>query len=300
MDKKEKKSIASLKSQEKHRKKGIAHQIQSKIRNVVSGVFGVVGIIALILVYTIITKDNNTTLSLESVSASYELSAYFEPFERMTEQQSINPDVQLFMRTLSLSKNTAKHSGYPDILKGLENIRALDEVNIMSAWIADLDGSVLITSEGYISEESWDITSRPWFECIEQNRIVLTVPYEDTSTGENVITVACPVFDSNGKALGVAGIDIGVHSIRESMKHYIFGDNGFAVLIASDGTIIYHPDAQIVDQKLADTGISQIVVDMFEKEEEGLVNFKVLGESRRGYMIPVGSTGYVVLSSISQ
>ncbi|MBR5579524.1 MAG: HAMP domain-containing protein [Lachnospiraceae bacterium] len=281
------------------RKDGIANQILTKIRRVVLVIFEIIAVISIFLVYEIVIDANDTELSLESKSASYELETYFEPFKRMVEQEASNPDVQLFMQTLSRRENTEKHSGYPDILEGLQNVQELDPENILGAWIADDDASMVAISDGFISEEGWDITSRPWYQCVALNKTILTDPYKDVSTGKLVITIAAPVFDSMGKVLGVSGIDITVETIQRAMNHYVLGKYGYAVLVAEDGVIIYHPKEELIGSNIVDGNFSKAAVDVVMGQVEGSVTYKDDNVGRKGYLMPVGDTGYMILSSIS-
>ncbi len=281
------------------RKDGISNQIQSKIRRVVLTIFQIIAILSILLVFFIVTDANNTELSLESQSASYELESYFAPFKRMVEQQAINPEIQLFLQTVSLQKNVAKHSGYPDILVGLKNAQTLDPKNILSVWIADCDASMVAKADGFISEEGWDITARPWYESIALNKTMLTNPYQDVSTDNMIITVAAPVFSSTGEALGVSGINLTVEAVQNTISDYVFGDNGYAVLISADGTIIYHPKAELIASNIKDGSFSKEIINAVEIKTESLVSYQDGGEHRRGYLAAVGDTGYMVLSSIS-
>lgn len=289
-----------LKKKAMSRKDGIGNQILTKIRRVVLIIFEIIAILSIAFVFRIITKTNNTELALTSTVAAYEMENYFSPFERMVEQQAIDPEIRFYMRTLFKSANTKKHSGYHGILTGLQNTQAIDPENILGAWIADDDASMVAISDGFISEEGWDITSRPWYECIALNKTLFTTPYEDVSTGKLVITVATPVFDNrDGKVLGVSGIDITVDTIQKTMQSHVLGENGYVVLLAEDGTIIYHPMEEVIGTNIADGAFSQSVVDSVKEQKEGSVTYKDNNEGRKGYLVRVGDTGYMALSSLS-
>lgn len=282
------------------RKSGIRHQLQFGICRVVMFVFVAIGLIACGMVLRIVSEGKNRELILESKSASHEITEYFAPFKRMTEQQATYPNVQLYMRTLTFNKATSIHSGYPDILAGLKNIQSLDSNNILSVWVADIDASVVAKADGFISEEGWDITERPWFKCVELGKTVLTVPYEDVSTDNTIITVASPVYNNSGDPIGVSGINVTVDKIKAAMSRYVFGKDGHAIVFAEDGTIIYHPTESLVNIKAEEAGFSEEIVKAITDRKAGLFNFIEEGNARRGYLAEVGDTGYLVLSSISR
>ena len=280
-------------------KKGISNQIQMRIGKSVILVLVIIAVLATVMVNNIVTDANDTELKLESQVASHQLAEMLAPFETMTTQLSVNEELQLLMMTLSLSKNTTKHSGYPDALANIQHIQSLDDENIRVVWFADTDASMAAQSDGYITDESWDITTRPWFSCIEKGKTVFTVPYVDSATGDTVLTIASPVFDATGKGLGVAGMDISMDAIMNTIAGYKIGNNGYVMLLAEDGTFIYHPNAEIIGTNINDMNISSNVISAVADKTEGLIKYKTNGQSQYGYLAPVGETGYVVISCIS-
>lgn len=280
-------------------KKGISHQIQMRIGKSVAFVLIFIAVLATVMVNKIVSEANDTELKLESQVASHQIAEMLAPFETMTTQLSVNTELQLLMKTLSLSKNTAKHSGYPDALANIQHIQSLDNENIRVVWFADTDASMAAQSDGYITDESWDITTRPWFSCIEKGATVFTVPYVDSATGDTVLTIASPVFDTTGKGIGVAGMDISMEAIMNTLAQYKIGDNGYIMLIAEDGTFIYHPDADVVGTNISDMNISANLVNAVANKTEGLMKYRTDGQAKVGYLANVGETGYIVISCIT-
>lgn len=294
---KNKVSIADLKGPEN--KKGISSQIQSRIGKSVVVVLLVIAVIATIMVNNIVKDANDTELKLESQVASHQIAEFFAPHETMTNQLAVNPELQLLMKTLSLSKNTAKHSGYPDALINIQQIQSLDTENIRAVWFADVDASMAAMSDGYITDESWDITTRPWFVCIERGTTVYTVPYVDSATGDTVLTIASPVYDTSGKGLGVAGMDISLEAIMATLSGYKIGNNGYVMLLGEDGTFVYHADESVIGTNINDMKISDNLKEAIANKTEGLMKYRTNGQTKYGYLAPVGDTGYSVLSCIT-
>ena len=280
-------------------KNGISNQIQSKIGKSVILVLIVVALIATIMVNNIVTESNDKELKLESQVAAYQLAEFFAPYETMTDQLAVNAELQLLLSTLSNSKNTAKHSGYPDALVNIQNMQALDPENINAVWFADIDANVIATSLGYISDETWEITTRPWYHCVEENRTIYSVPFFETTTGKNIITISSPVAGFSGSASGVAGMDIAVDTIMENLSAYKIGDNGYVMLVAEDGTFIYHPDEEVIGTNINDMNVSDNLKEAIANKTEGLMNYRTDGQGKAGYLANVGHTGYVVISSIT-
>lgn len=280
-------------------RKGISYQIQMRIGKSVAFVLIAIAVLATAMVNKIVTEANDTELKLESQVASHQLAEFLAPFNTMTEQLAVNTELQLLMKTLSLPKNTAKHSGYPDALANIQHIQSLDTANIRTVWFGDVDASMAAMSDGYITDEGWDITTRPWYGCIEKRETVYTVPYVDSATGDTVLTIASPVYDTSGKGIGIAGMDISLEAVMKTLSEYKIGDNGYVMLIAEDGTFVYHPDVNLVGTNINDMNISNNLLNAIASKSEGLMKYKTDGQSRVGYLANVGETGYIVISCIT-
>ena len=280
-------------------KKGISHQIQNRVGRSVIVVLIVIGLLVSIMVNKIVTESNDTELKLESQVVAHQLGEFLTPFKTMSNQLAVNTELQLLMKTLSMSKNTAKHSGYPDALANIQHIQTLDTENIRMVWFADVDASMAAQSDGYITEEGWDITSRPWFSCIEKGSTMFTAPYADYTSGDMLFTIASPVVDASGKGIGVAGIDITTKAIMETLSQYEIGDNGYVMVIAEDGTFIYHPDETVVGTNINDMNISNNVKEAVANKAEGRLSYRADGQGREGYLANVSDTGYMVISCIT-
>ena len=182
-------------------KKGIASQIQSKIGKSVILVFIIVAVVMGVLINSMITDSNNMELTLESKAASYQLADFFNKYCSLTEEITTNLTIQDYLKQVKEHSEITQNKKFSTVMKTLQKVQKIDENNILSAWIADLEPSAVIMSDGYISEEGWDVTSRPWYECMRIGDTFMTEPYEDTNTARQVLTVATPIFDDAGKVV---------------------------------------------------------------------------------------------------
>ncbi|HHV75436.1 MAG TPA: methyl-accepting chemotaxis protein [Thermoanaerobacterium sp.] len=92
--------------------------------------------------------------------------------------------------------------------------------------------------------KDYDPTKRPWYtEAVKANgKIIWTEPYQDYSTKEPMITIAKAVINSNGKMLGVIGIDISLSQLSKDLSSIKLGQSGYIYVITKDGTIISDPN----------------------------------------------------------
>ncbi len=279
-------------------KKGIRYQIQSKIGISVCAVMALVIILVVVVVYSLLTKANDTELQQDSEAAALEVEMYFAPFERMVEQQAINTDVKSIINSTKAGQDITANIKYLTVLNNMISTQELDEENILATWIGDIDANVLTQSDKFTSGADFDITTRAWYACTKTGKTMLTEPYIDASTGQKILSAATPVLDAMGNAVGVSGMDISIEDIMALMKNYTIGEEGYVMLVSQSGTFIYHPNAELIDTLIQDMDITDNVIKAVESQKAQMLKYTANGEKKYGYITPVGETGFMAISCI--
>ena len=284
---------------EGNRKKGkIAEEIRKRIGRSVLIAYIVVEVIIVIIMGQTVYYNKKAQLTLESESAANRLAGFFEKYERETQTLALNPQIQSVLSETKAGDNILSAKAMGDVEKYLVDAAGADSENVMAVWIADLDASVITQSDGYTSSDGWDITGRAWYSCIETGKTVLTEPYIDSSTGEIILSAATPVYDEGGNVLGAAGMDISLDHVTEVLSGYTIGSNGYVWLVSSDGMLIYHPNAELVQQNIADVNVSDNVVNAIMNQSTEFLKYKADGTTKYGFVQLVGETGYLVISNM--
>lgn len=278
--------------------KKIAEQIERQIGSIILLIFLLIAIVSIISVRSIVVKSKQTELTLESQAASYQLADFFDQYRRLTEQLAVNPELRQVLTDTVEAHSLTKTKGYDTVFENMLNIAKSDSENILAVWIADLDANALAQSDEFTSSDGWYIQDRPWYYCMEIGQTIYTEPYVDASTGQTILSAVSPVYDSQGKVLGVAGVDITLNHVMEMMQEYVIGEEGFVMLMASSGLIIYHPNAEYVQDNLSNIDISANVLELMNEDKEAFLNYKAAGVSKYGYLSNIGETGYKVLSNL--
>ena len=258
----------------------------------------VVEVIIVIIMGQTVYYNKKEQLTLESESAANRLAGFFEKYERETQTLALNPQIQSVLSETKAGDNILSAKAMGDVEKYLVDAAGADSENVMAVWIADLDASVITQSDGYTSPDGWDITGRAWYSCIETGKTVLTEPYIDSSTGEIILSAATPVYDEGGNVLGAAGMDISLDHVTEVLSGYTIGSNGYVWLVSSDGMLIYHPNAELVQQNIADVNVSDNVVNAIMNQSTEFLKYKADGTTKYGFVQLVGETGYLVVSNM--
>ncbi len=235
----------------------------------------IVAVIAIFIVRWLVVSSKETELTLQSKSASYQLTGFFEQYETASAQLAVNPEIKSVLEETTPGKNILDAEKMATVKQNLESIVETDTENIMAAWIADLDTSVLTQSDGFTSDEDWVFTERVWYkQCADTGKTVLTEPYVDPASGKTILSAVTPVFDGAGNMSGVAGIDVSMGNMDEVMAGYKIGKSGYIFLV------------------------SQNVIDAVASEDEHFLRYKINGSVKYGVAEKVGSTGYTVISNI--
>ena len=240
----------------------------------------VIAVLVVVVVYNLLIKANNTELRQDSEAISLQVEKYFSPFERMVKQLALDEDVQTILTTTKAGQKMTENEVYPAVLKKLVAVAGLDTENIQGVFTADLDSNASITSAGGISGDDYDCTTRTWYSCTQTGETMLTKTYVAASTGKTILSAVKPVFDEKDTVVGVVGIDVGLDTVMNMMGNYTIGANGYSMLLTSDGTFVYHPNADLIDTMIQDMNISDSVSTAISNQSEQLLKYKVNGEQK--------------------
>lgn len=240
----------------------------------------VIAVLVVVVVYNLLIKANNTELRQDSEAISLQVEKYFSPFERMVKQLALDEDVQTILTTTKAGQKMTENEVYPAVLKKLVAVAGLDTENIQGVFTADLDSNASITSAGGISGDDYDCTTRTWYSCTQTGETKLTKTYVAASTGKTILSAVTPVFDEKDTVVGVVGIDVGLDTAMNMMGNYTIGANGYSMLLTSDGTFVYHPNADLIDTMIQDMNISDSVSTAISNQSEQLLKYKVNGEQK--------------------
>lgn len=284
-------------AQEKTKKpKRISEQIVSRSVSTVIAVFTLVMVIVILAVLTVVNSANKTELTLQSKAASYQIADFFNQYIKVAEQLALNSQVEDILVNTKADERMDEDKTYTTVLEYLAEVDDSDD-NTLATWTADIDSSMLIMSDGYVSEKGWDIKSRPWYTAAETKSTIITEPYVDVSTGQSVLSIATPVY-KDGSVVGIAGIDIVMDKITEIGQSHKIGDGGFIMIFSKSGILMYHPITEWVQKNVTEVDISSNLADAVINEEEQFMKYSASGVNKYGYVTEIGETGFMVVSNL--
>ena len=281
----------------KTKKKKIAQEIQSRILTIVIAIFMIVSIVVAIMVGNISLSAQKNDLQMQSKAASYQLEIFFQEYMTIVEQMALDRDVRTLLTETKAGDSITESADYQAVFHEMQKIAAADSDNMQAVWLGDIDANVVTQSDGFTSDKSFEITERTWYRAVETNSTILTSAYVDASTGNLILSAATPVYDESGKnIIGVAGADIALEHIDELLPAYKIGNQGFVILVTSDGTIIYHPNSDNQLKNLSELNVSDSVMQAIQSQNATSVKYKADGSTKYGYVGRIGTTDYYTLS----
>lgn len=283
-----------------HSKKRIADEILLQVGKSVLLVFLVVAVVAIFMVQGVIVSSKKSELTLQSTAAANQLTGFFEEYVRASAQLAVNPEIKYVLTETTPGDNITETEKMDTVRQNLANIVETDTENIMAAWIADMDTSVITQSDGFTSGDDWNITERVWYEsCMETGNTVLTEPYVDPASGKVILSAVTPVYGaSGGEIIGVTGIDVSLEHLTAIMDEYKIGSDGYVFLLSAEGTILYHPEEELQQKNISEIDISQNVKDAVTAGKGQFLKYKASGTTKYGVVGQVGNTGYTVISNL--
>ncbi len=126
----------------------------------------------------------------------------------------------------------------------------------------------------------YDPRTRPWYKDTAQaNRTILTAPYVDQITNSLVISPIAPVRGPDGKPFGMTGGDVSLDTLVKIINSIELGDLGYAFLVSKDGTVLVHPQGDLVMKNLRDLypnttiGLDSKLTEVTQDGQERLLTF---------------------------
>ena len=280
-------------------RKKIADEILRQIGGSVILVLLLIAAVSICMVGWLSITSKKTELTEESNAAANQLTGFLKQYTKSVEQLAVNPEIKHIMTEIKAGDNIRQAEKLETVLDNLSHIAETDTENVMAVWISDLDASSFLQSDGLTNDGEWDITGRGWYSCIENRQTILTEPYVDSTNGKMVLSAAAPVIDDEtGETLGAVGMDISLDHMTNIMSGYKIGRKGYMLLLSETGTILYHPQNDLIQKNINEAGISQNVIDALASGKNEFLNYKTNGAKKYGSLQHAGETGYIALSSM--
>ena len=123
------------------------------------------------------------------------------------------------------------------------------DADVISSFVGLASTGEYVYEKGIFHLEYYDVTTRDWWKDIRDSRKwdVGAVTYEPENNSF-YIAINAPIYDFNGRFLGVGGSDIYLNAVGSIISKVRYKEKGRAFLIDETGDLVYFPDEKITYQ----------------------------------------------------
>lgn len=283
-------------------RKSIQGKLLSRILIPLVLAFILLGTVVIISVRMQVTNVIHEKVQLSSESAANEVSDFFTKYLEIVNQMGENEALLEMFRQINTPGTSADVDAYPLAEQCLNNILAYDD-NISLAWTVDYNTGESIRSGGVIKglETDYDVTTRDWYiEAMDAMSLIITEPYIDTDSQIMVTSVIKPAYDHDGTLLGLVAIDMQLEQLNALMGNYSLGNAGFFIITTGKGTIMYHPNVEVLTLDISEGFVTGNVVDAVHQSAFGAYQYELNGQKYHGYLKPIGQIGWMMMSALPE
>jgi Methyl-accepting chemotaxis protein len=155
------------------------------------------------------------------------------------------------------------------------------------------------------SNEKYDYFKYEWYKngtSGTKKPIFSTVYYDDTM-GITMSTCTCPIYDENGKLLGVTTVDLDLSAIQDEISKIRIGDNGRAFILDKSGMYISNDDKKkIMKTKISEDDNKSLAAlgKSILSNQNGFGSFIKDGNKYNAYYHSIDELGWTLVITIPQ
>lgn len=249
----------------------------------------------------VVDLDDNY-LSAETHRAGWQVDAFFSEFLGMVRAHSGS---QVFFNAIKDwgTEDFEKSESFAAAAQELKSLMDADTTNISSAWLCNIskNGQTLFADGSLYGSEKQDVSQRDWYQSImNTGECTVSSAYEDTLSGETIVTVAAPVVQ-NGTIKAIVGMDVSISCLIDELSSVKIGESGYITLFDPTKTIAFHPDSSLVGKNISEVDYSENIAQAINNNEtQKSLSYVRDGQAYQGSVYYLEAFGGVVLGIVPQ
>lgn len=149
-----------------------------------------------------------------------------------------------------------------------------------------------------------DVLEKPWYQALMKGADYhVSNPVISKGTGKTITVVGAPIKNDSDKSIGLMMSAVNISYVEDKVKAFKYGNQGYAMLIGADGTVVVHPDKELVMKKkivdVDDSAIKHLGEKMLS-EDSGMVKFSKGNENFIAFYNKIPLSGWRVASVVSE
>lgn len=261
--------------------------------------------ITFVLSFVVINASlQKTVIKLEQKNLTNEVEAVTEKINTnlqtkgmLVKQMSHDAALLNFAQSIPTREAVKTLPNYGHVIATLKNTKENNSKEIDLVYFVSEIGDAIVKHDEAGVPATWHVLQRKWYtDTIKQKGTFYTAPYKAASSGKMVITIAHPMKGTTGNVIGASAIDINIEDIAKLAADYKVGSNGYIVLLDAAGTVLTHPNKELISKPLPDS--LKVITAALDKNSKGLIEYNFQGEERIAAYSVVNSSGWKLLAIV--
>lgn len=166
-----------------------------------------------------------------------------------------------------------------------------------SAFVISNNTNYYYTDQGYSHSITPDTDA--WFYSFLNEGTIMRLDLDTDNHTKKLSLFINARLEDNGKALGIAGVGIGMDEMTQRIQQFRFGETGIVYLVNSDNQIVVHPNAQMIGKGLNESLSKEAIGTLINNKEK--VTFAEFSRNGHSYMAasrPLSFGGWRVMIEV--
>jgi methyl-accepting chemotaxis protein len=205
--------------------------------------------------------------------------------------RSIQPkvnDISYFASKIE-ADDLMNSEAFADVYRLFEQYEILDE-EILNVFTGTSSGTMFVYPRVELPE-GFDPRERDWYkEAWNSENAVVSKPYQDTATGNMVVTISKKLRDQSG----VVGIDIDLRTLNRSILGVKIGREGYPFIVNSANEYIIHPKEEL------GSVAKESWTDQIGQSPKGTLDYQLGNDMKQLTYITNSATGWKIAGTMSK
>lgn len=266
----------------------------------------VLGIVITSQVTSVTSKIKTENISNQIQAASSQVEEYFQKFIVSGKILANRRTIKTLLEEAEAADSNFRFQTseeYANVIKDLNQAQSVQGSVVQGVWVTGIKNSQLIQSDGFSSDASFEVTERAWYQSLleKPGETIVSPAYTDVSTGNVVVTVATPIYNSANKMIGAIGTDIALTELQTYLQEISIGQQGYLTVYDSNQNLIYHPDESLLMHNLSEITYSDNMMSALQNHQaSGMMKYQRDNKSFYGSTDYLESMGWSVMGCMPE
>ncbi|MFI3253691.1 MAG: methyl-accepting chemotaxis protein [Eubacteriales bacterium] len=207
-------------------------------------------------------------------------------------EEGIQEDDEIFLEKGNALTDFQKIKGYDYALEEIQGIHKVLGDSVLYVVVCSIDRDNFFNSGSLEGSADFSLKDRPFYEAYTTQKTYITDPYEEVLTGLTIITIAEPIFDENGRVIGIFLIQLSLDNLGNMVTSSTFGETGASMLMDRNNNIIAYNNPEVVGMNVSQLNFSGDITTKELENPTGIIDEYDFGGAKR-------TGGIVTISELS-